>query len=200
VSNDLRQKDETNHYLDKIPKQKLGINLAIYWFVPLILVIVLRGTYGDTMALAIAGSIPVLKTIVMLVWSRRVDWIGVLSVLGFAAAFVISTLMGGSSLVLKLYHPIITGIIGLSLLGSVVIGRPLIIIVLQLMKRGDPERLSNPESRKRFTIITAGLGLVFLVDDIIYCNVHVHVTHNHIICNSKYSVWSKIVCSQLAVG
>lgn len=165
---EMDRKEELNQHFNKIGK-KLWINLAVNWFVPLVLVILLRSIYhNDTIALAIAGLIPIVRTAVIVVWRRRIDWIGVLGVLGFAGAFTVSTLSGGSSLPLKLYHPVVTGVIGLTFLGSVAIGKPLMVIILQTFTHSGIERLSNLESRKKLTNTTVLVGFVFIIEAVIH--------------------------------
>jgi hypothetical protein len=157
-----------NQRFNKVRKNLL-INLAINWFVPMVMVILLRSIYpNDAMALAIAGVIPIMRTIFILVWRRRVDWIGVLGGLGFAVAFAVSTLSGGSSLPLKLYHPVVTGIMGLILLISVVIRKPLLVIILQVLSHSGPEKFRSLEGRKKLTNATALIGFVFIIDAAIH--------------------------------
>lgn len=89
-----------NQRLNKVRK-KLWINLAVNWFIPLVLVILLRSIYSnDAVALAIAGAIPAVRTLTILIWRRRVDWIGVLGVLGLTIGF---TVCGGNKAVLLCY-------------------------------------------------------------------------------------------------
>lgn len=150
-------------------RKKLFQSLAVDWLLPMVLVILLRGIFkSDTGALAIAGVIPVVRTIAIWIQRRRIDWIGILGALGFAMALFVTVLFGGSSLPLKLYHPVVTGIIGLAFLISAAVRRPLFIIILRVFKQGDQERFKSASSRKKFTIITAVFGLIFLVDAVIH--------------------------------
>jgi hypothetical protein len=134
-----------------------------------LLVFVLRSFFiNDAAALAIAGAIPVIRVIVLLVLRRKLDWIGLVGVFGFAAVFVVSILSGGSSLPLKLYHPVITGIIGLLLLGSALVRRPLILILIRLFNKSSYEQIKNPESLRKYTVITLLIGFVFIVDALVH--------------------------------
>ena len=156
--------EEMNKRLNEVRK-KMGISLVISWLIPWILYMVLRMFFAnDATALAITGVIPVVRTIVIGVWRRKVDWIGVLGVLSFAVALAATALSGGSSLPLKLYHPVITGTIGLAFLISWAIRKPLLLTLIRMLKHGDPEQLSNPQSHTKFTIINAVVGLVFVID------------------------------------
>jgi hypothetical protein len=71
---------------------------------PLVLVLFLRSIFDNAaMALAIAGSIPTIRTIIILAWRRRVDWFGVIGTLGFIAALVVEAIFGGRSFEETLY-------------------------------------------------------------------------------------------------
>jgi len=161
--------EEMNQSFHKISKRKLVINLVINWFIPMLLVVLIRSIYAnDVLALAIAGIIPVGRTIFFWLWRRRFDWIGISSVIGFAVALTVSGFSGGSSLPLKLYHPIVTGTIGLILLISTIIRMPLLIIILRALKHGDLEQYNNPKNYRKFMILTVALGFIFLVDAVIH--------------------------------
>lgn len=165
---EMNEREEMNQSFNNVRK-KLWMNLAVNWLVPLVLVILLRRIYhNDTIALAIAGAIPIVRTAAILTWRHRVDWIGVIGAMGFITAFIVSMLWGGSSLPLKLYHPLATGIIGLILLISAILRRPLLIIILQKLKHVDSERFNNQENYKKFAILTAFLGLVLVIDSVIH--------------------------------
>lgn len=143
--------------------------LIVNWLVPLLLYIIMRNIFSnDTIALAVAGAIPAIWTIILWMWSRKVNWIGVIAVLGLFIAMVVSALSGGASLPLKLYHPMIYGAVGLILLISVVIKKPLMIVLLKKFKVGDSERFSNPSINRKITISTAMLGTVLLLNAIIH--------------------------------
>lgn len=152
-----------------MPRKKIGTSIIVNWLAPLVLVIVLRNLFtNDAIPLAIAGAVPVFYTITLLVLRRKVEWIGMLGVLGFILAFIVSVLTGGSSLSFKLYHPLVTGAIGLIFLGSVIIGNPLMLVILKVLKKNGIGKSDIPESRRRATVITVILGLVFIIDAAIH--------------------------------
>lgn len=158
------QKKELNYFPSGIFK-KVGVNIFISWLFPCILVIVLSYfSISNTVALAIAGAIPFIRTIIVLILRRKVDWIGVVGALSFVVALIVTLLSGGSSLPLKLYHPVITGTIGLIFIASIAIGKPLLLIILQMLKRGNVEQFKNPEFRKTMTVKTALIGVIFTID------------------------------------
>ncbi len=152
--------------MKSVPK-RLILSLIISGLIPLILYVLLRPhVVTDTIALAIAGGVSVLWTIVQWLWRRRIDWISGLSVLGFGVAIGLSILTGGSPLALELREAVVASILGLICLLSVLIGKPLLLVASRLVLKRDPaltggfeQRLSNPAARKRMTFSTLVLGL-----------------------------------------
>jgi hypothetical protein len=122
---------------------------------------------NDANALAISPAIPAMWTIVLWVIRRRVDWIGLLGMFGFAVALAVSVLSGEGSLPLKLYHPAVAGTTGILFLISVLLRKPLLITLLRTFKLGDPQRFNMPLVHKKFTIVTAVFGVVLLIDTVI---------------------------------
>jgi hypothetical protein len=80
---------------------------------------------SDTLALGIAGAIPVIYSILLAAVTRRIDPIALLTAIAFSLACVTSVIAGGSSLPLKLHEAAITFAVGLVMLVAVVIRRPL---------------------------------------------------------------------------
>lgn len=161
--------DENNQILHKTLKTKLATNIVINWFIPMVLVILMRKICAnDTIALAISGIVPLCRTIILWIRHRLVDWIGLASVIGFIMALTVSILLGGSSLPLKLYHPIVTGTIGFVFILSTIIGKPLLVVILRALKHGDLEQYSNPVNYRKFKILTVCLGFLFFADAVIH--------------------------------
>jgi hypothetical protein len=147
------------------PGRKLGISLVVNWLIPVVMFTVLRYFItNDTTTLALVVAIPAVRTIAVVVLRRRVDWIGVISVMGFAVALVVSVLSGGSSLPLKLYHPLLTGTLGLAFLISAVIKKPLLLTLLKFFKHSELELTNDPVFRKKITIMSVVVGLLLLAD------------------------------------
>lgn len=80
---------------------------------------------SSTLALGIAGAIPVLYSIVLAVVRRRIDLFALVSGVGFSVACLVSVLSGGSSLPMKVDEAVITFGIGLVLLTAAAIRRPI---------------------------------------------------------------------------
>lgn len=115
---------------------------------------------NDTVALAIAAAAPAVLTVTAAIWRRQVRLLSLLAAIGVGLAVTVTLVTGGGSLPLKLYRPGITGVVGLALLVSVLVDRPLLGPVLRLLAARRNIRLSL--SRKTLTAVTtiAGIGLV----------------------------------------
>ena len=93
---------------------------------PLVVYAVVRPIVpSSTLALGIAGAIPVLYSIFLAVVRRRIDIFALLSGVGFSVACLVSALTGGNSLPLKVDEAVITFGIGLALLIAALIRRPI---------------------------------------------------------------------------
>jgi uncharacterized membrane protein len=132
--------------------------------------LLIRLGVADFAALAGAAAIPAIWTIAHWLWRRRVEWIGLFAVLGFAIELAVAALLGGNSLLLKTHAAVLTGPLGLVLLASAWIGRPLL---LPLLQRARPETLarsgalarlsSDPAAKRRLSLATAIIGAVLAV-------------------------------------
>lgn len=130
--------------------------------VPLLLYFLIRPyVRSDTTALAISAAAPAAATVVAAAWRRRVRILSMLAVIGLGTALAATAMTGGSSLPLKLYRPLFTGVVGFALLLSVLVGRPLLIPVLRHLAGQVP--MIQP-TRRTATVTTAIIGVSFLVE------------------------------------
>jgi len=150
-------------------RRKLLLSLAINALLPLVAYGLLRlAGVGELLALAVAAAIPAARTVVLWVWRRRLDWIGLQALVGFAAAAAGTIFLSGNPLLLEVHSSLLTGTAGIVLLFSAAIGKPLLQTLAQAFARDNP-RLSalvpdNPERRKVMRLATAIIGLAFLAD------------------------------------
>ncbi len=173
---------------------KLIPSLVINWLIPIVLYSFLRSYVAtDTVALAISGAVPTLWVMIQMFRIRRIDWIGLLGAAGFGAACFISFLSGGESLPIKLYHPIVACLIGVIALVSVVIQKPLGLVLIRSLKIGNPGFFNSPAARRKFTLATVIFGMLLIVDGII------HVIMALSLSTSVFLIWSKIVSLIMAV-
>jgi hypothetical protein len=113
-------------------------SLVVNFVVPLLAYYLIKRHVGSSaLALALAGAIPVAWTLVALAVRRRLDPLGVASVILFGISVLISWATGGSTLALELQDPMVTGPAGIACLVSVAIGHPLHPVILRLLGRGN---------------------------------------------------------------
>ncbi|HEV2639375.1 MAG TPA: VC0807 family protein [Actinocrinis sp.] len=136
-------------------------SLALNILVPTALYFVLNRYTGNTAALAYSGAIPTAFTLAGFLRTRRISALGALSIVGFAAAVAISVLFDGSPLAFELQEPLITGTLGLALLISALIRKPLLLTALRIAARNDPalvDLLAKPGAAQRISILTTIIG------------------------------------------
>lgn len=144
---------------------RIIVSLAINLLVPVLLYNVLRYFHmNNSIALAMASCIPALRTIILFALRRRVDFIGVLSVFGFLCACMLTIITGENSLIIKLYHPIISLVIGFALLTSVAIKKPLFLVIIKKYKRLESNQLEDEKIKTRINLVTAIIGFTLICD------------------------------------
>jgi hypothetical protein len=140
-------------------------SLIISFVVPLLSYGLIRPHVGSSaMALALAGAIPVVFTLAVLVVRRRLSPVGVAGAVSFGIGVLVSWACGGSTLALELQDPAIFGAIGIAFMVSVVIGRPLHPVILRMLGRSDPRYtdIANRAEHRTSMVTTTVLGLTLL--------------------------------------
>ncbi len=146
---------------------------------PLVVYTVVRPLVSSsTLALGIAGAIPVLYSIVLAVVRRRIDLFALLSGVSFSVACLVSALTGRSSLPLKVDEAVITFGIGLVLLIAALIRRPIPIAKLL--------RVHTPTTQ-----IDGPLGVA--VGGLLILHALVHVALAVSLSTSSYVVAARVV-------
>lgn len=144
-----------------------AVSLVINAVVPVVAYLLIRPhLHSDTIALVIAAGIPVSYTAVILLWRRRLDPIGVVAIAGFAFGILLLVATGGNELAFKLREDIWTGPAGLACLISVAVRRPLLLLVLRLAARRNPdigERLRAPGADRIVTVSTVVIGVILVI-------------------------------------
>lgn len=121
---------------------------------------------SSTVALLVAMAIPAGWTLAVFAWRRRAAPLGLTSMAVTGIAVAVTYLAGGSPLVLELQDPAQTGAIGLACLVSVIIGRPLYLMVMRLLARHDARAawmLADPGIRHTAVVETTIIGALLLV-------------------------------------
>lgn len=114
---------------------------------------------SDLVALAISAAVPVVWTLGRLAVTRTIDPVGVLGTVGFGIGITVAWLSGGSPLALELRDAVPTGLLGLVCVVSVLVRRPLYLVVMRLVARRRPTPL--PTTRTA-TVVTAVIGATLL--------------------------------------
>jgi drug/metabolite transporter (DMT)-like permease len=139
-------------------------SLVINFAVPLAAYYELRHHGASSAAaLALSGAIPVAYTVVVLAIRRRLDPLGVISIVSFALGVLISWVSGGNTLALELQDPALTGLAGIACLISVALRRPLHPYLLRLLGRSDAKYTDIARRAQHGTsmLTTLIIGLAF---------------------------------------
>jgi hypothetical protein len=161
-------------------RRKLILSLAINGLLPLIVYALLRPFLAsDALALAIAGAIPALRTVVLWIGRRRVDWIGAYAVLGFSLALAITVILAGNAFLLEVHGSLLTGTVGLILLVSLAFRKPLLEPILRAFMSHTPQSSmiqesasDDPVDHQRLTerspILTTVIGLALFGNALVH--------------------------------
>jgi hypothetical protein len=149
----------------------LGPDLIINVGLPFLIYYLLAPRTGDLRALLAAAIPPILWGLGELVIRRRIDAISLLSIAGIALS-LLALLGGGSVRWLQLREKLATGAIGVALLGSCLIGQPLMLKLVEAgAARGDDERArrlralaERTDFRWHMMLLTLIWGLVLILD------------------------------------
>lgn len=143
---------------------------------PVVLYQILKRNGVATVPALVAGSVfPIGSTLWSWIKTRRLDFIGVLSLI-FILISAAASLISGSTRFTLLKESFFTGLFGLVFLGSLVIARPVMFyIARQFATGGDPEKIAQwgrnweqqPGFRRVMRVITAVWGGMFIADALI---------------------------------
>jgi intracellular septation protein A len=126
----------------------------------------------DSTALIYAAMAPAGWVLFQLARTRRVDPIGMITLLGFVFGVGGSELLGGNALVLKVKESVFTCLFGITCLASLGMRRPMMFYLARELSAGGNDRrraaydelLEMPAARRVFSTITAGWGLGLITE------------------------------------
>lgn len=148
------------------PRALAGLaSLVINLVVPLVGYELIRPHVGSSaLALALAGAVPAGYTLAALAVTRRLNLFGLVGVAGFGLAVLVSWASGGNPLAVELEEPALLGLAGVAFAVSALIGRPLHLVILRRLGRGDPRyaAIAARAERRTSTVVTAIIGLTLL--------------------------------------
>ena len=146
-------------------------SLLISGLAPVVSYVVVRPQVdSDVAALAIAWFIPVLWTLISSLWRRRLNVLGMVGVATYGLTLGISIFTTAGALPLKLHHALVGGVVGLVFLGSVAVGRPILLLVARRVADNSRRQaainrqLEGPGVRQSMTRLTQYIGVVALID------------------------------------
>ena len=154
------------------PPRLSPVRLFAGLILPLAAYTAIRVAIGSaTGALAITEGVTAAWLLLVAIVRRRIDPAAVLSTVTVGIALAAYAISGGDPLALKLRRGAVTGTIGIALLASIAVGRPLLILVIERVAKLNPQRgpemeakLADPRRRRALTILTGIVGATFTLD------------------------------------
>jgi hypothetical protein len=135
---------------------------------PLAGYVLIRALVGSsTTALLIITGSPALWLLGVWIARRRVDPVGVLTLITIIIAVAAFALTHGDPLALELRRGAVTGPMGIAALASVLLHRPLLLLLVEQRAKTSPEvaeRLTDPARRRFVTVLTAIVGVFLAID------------------------------------
>ncbi|MGW4488179.1 VC0807 family protein [Amycolatopsis sp. NPDC004368] len=176
--------------------RRLLPSLVLNVAVPLGVYLILEPVVGsEVVALAISAAIPLLVTVGEFAVRRRLDPVGAVAIAGFVAMLVVLGLTGGNELVLKLQEAVLTGPLGLVLIASALIGKPLLLVVHRFA--GAREGRSVP--RRALTVLTALVGGVLVLHAVVLLVLAISLPTATFLAVGKPIGWA-VIAAGLVVG
>jgi hypothetical protein len=141
-------------------------SIAVNAVLPLVVYLLVRPYFAtDVTALIIAGAIPLLLTVGGFAVRRKLDVVGVVSLIGFVVAVAAQLLTGGDGLIVKVQGVIVTGPVGVLFLVSALVGRPLVGVIFRILARRRPG-LRVPTA-SRAMVLTLIFGAMFTLHAVV---------------------------------
>jgi hypothetical protein len=155
-----------------VDKRKLIVGLVWDVGVPALVFYVLDAFGVDTMlALAAGGAAALIRVAVVAVVHRRLDGLAAIVSASFVLLLTVSLLIGDPRIMLA-RESLLSGFLGLLLVGSCVIGRPMLYALVRRANSGNGRALAQwdelwrtqPGFRRRFTMPSLVIGGVLLAE------------------------------------
>lgn len=147
----------------------IGLEILVNGALPLVIYQLVDKQVGDVRALIASSVPPILWSLFQFIKSRRIDALSLLIITGIALS-ILALLGGGGARFLQLRENLVTGVIGVVLLVSAAIGKPLMYyLAVASMRRNAPDGAAelqglrgNAFFERTMTLMTLvwGLGLI----------------------------------------
>jgi hypothetical protein len=146
---------------------EIGFNLVL----PFVAYTLAKPHLGEVRAIMASSVPPIVWSLVEFARHRRVDALSILVLSGIALS-LLAFAFGGSAKLLLLRESLVTGLIGLIFLGSVPLGRPLILVLARaaVARRSAEEQAAletvgdTPGFRRTMTVLTLVWGAGFVAE------------------------------------
>ena len=144
-----------------------GTDILVNIILPWLIYSQTQPSLGRVHALMASALPPLLWSGVQLAVKKRIDALSMLVIAGILLSLA-AFFGGGSFRMLELREHLVGGLIGLVFIGSVVIGRPLLEVLLRAMIKGkseaDAARLAQRlEDRQRLKLLTLAIGSLLIL-------------------------------------
>ena len=157
--------------MNGLPPKPSPRRLLVMLLLPLVAYLLIRAFVGSPRALALSEAIPTGWLLLIGVTQRRLDRGALVSALTVAVALAAYAFTGGDPLAMELRRGAVTGSLGIAILVSIAIRRPLLLLVAEHAAKMNPEqqpvieaRLAEPQRRRALSILTAIIGLTLTLD------------------------------------
>jgi hypothetical protein len=142
---------------------RIGREILVNLALPYLIYSLAQPRLGDVNALIAASGPPLLWSVVEFAHNRRIDALSMVVLLGLGLSFL-ALLGGGSVRLLQLRERLVTAFVGIVVLGSAAIGKPLMYELVRafLARANDPE-LQRVESLRNDGFFRAGMTIMTLV-------------------------------------
>ena len=148
-----------------------GIEILINMVLPWLIYVEAQPSLGRVHALMVSAVPPLVWSVAQLAVKKRIDALSMLVIAGIVLSLA-AFFGGGSFRMLELREHLVTGLIGLVFVGSVLIGRPLLDVLLRAMMQGKSQaeaarlaqRLENP---RQVRLLTLAIGSLLLLQTMV---------------------------------
>lgn len=151
---------------------EMGVNVLL----PYLVYDWLSPSVGNTQALIISAIPPIIWSLVQIIREKRIDAISIFVIAGIALS-LLAMAGGGSARLLQIRENLVNALIGLVFLGSVLIKRPLIVVLARAqIKARNPEHIDqfnlamkHPQKRRPLILMTLVWGAGLILSALLSC-------------------------------
>lgn len=180
-------------------QRNLKVSLFINIIVPVMLYTVLRYFHvSNFVSLAWSAAIPTLDSIITWIIQKRIDWIGVYTILGFVLQLLVSGLLSDNTIIIKTNDLLTSGPLGIVFIISAFINKPLLLplrqAVLSSVSSPKIEQLkSQTPSQHGMVIASYIIGSALLLHALVILILAIMLPTTTFLVVSKAVTWGAIL-------